>query len=722
MSEPTRITVAAPREVLQQMCNYVAIAETNSPSETLDQLILHALVTFEEDKVSSVQEVANILKHVFGVDVPEHQIQESLDQLVTTGQVSKPMGTSYILTADARSRVKARIGRSTELQDKVKEQWLSEMTDRHPVLDRNKMWLSLQTYLAKAFLRHGIQVAVLLDPLIDLPREYNVSLSSLLAETVEAEFDTAQQELARRVISDFLASVGKNSERAQFIAECADGAANYFSLAVTPDVAEKFRQKLNPLLLFCDTNFLFGILDLHAHALVEVSNHLLEVIEEHKLPLDPKYHAATLRELQASISHYADLLRRHTWPQPVSRAAATSRYISGVELKYHQKNAESGVSLETFLRPYQHVDVLLEGRKISVFESSDERQEERAALESQYQEFLRQNGKEKGRALVVHDATVLDCVRALRSESKSTLEAGALFVTCDYTLYRFDSEQSRKERVPACVVLPNVLWQVLRPFIPSSQDFDRLFAETFAIPEFRTIGSGASKACSRMLGLLATYKDFPEETATKLLSNDLLINQLRTTENDREFQKKVESAIALENQALLEEHEAMAKQIDALKGDKERAGRRIRDKEVSAAAQVSKAKGQLQVKDTESKKLIASKQEAEDKVDQESKARSKAERSADRNANLAATGFAAALVVGFEMVTYLLPWKGLKDHPNSYGLQATVCIAIVSLMIGLFRPDKRKFWWVMVLLGSVFVAVALLGGPDIAGSPTPATP
>ena len=52
------------------MCNFVAIAETKSPAESLRKLILHTLLTFEEEKASTVQGVAGILKTMFGVEAP----------------------------------------------------------------------------------------------------------------------------------------------------------------------------------------------------------------------------------------------------------------------------------------------------------------------------------------------------------------------------------------------------------------------------------------------------------------------------------------------------------------------------------------------------------------------------------------------------------------------------------------------------------------------------
>jgi len=723
------IKITTPGTAFQQICNYVAIAETKNPAESLRELILHTLHTFEEEKASTVQDVSEILKTVFCVDAPDHQIQESLDQLMSAGQVHQPMGANYVLTADARTKVKARIVHASELQERVRMQWLVEMIGQFPDLSADLAWSALQDYLAKAFLRHGIQVAIFLDPSVELPTKYAASLSTLLTEAVQSKFDLPHQAPARHAISDFLASVGKNSERAQFIAECADGAANYFSLAVSSEVAARFREELSPLTLFCDTNFLFGILDLHVHPLVEVSNRLLEAIGQHNLPLTLRYHETTLRELQASISHYGDILRSNRWSRALSRAATTSRFMSAIELKYHQKNAESGIDVDAFLRPYQHVDVLLTTQhQIDIYRSSTDRVTERATLESEYQDFLNRLGKEKPYELIAHDVAVLDCVRSLRNNTKSTLEAGALLVTCDYTLYRFDSEASRNAKTLASVVLPNVFWQILRPFIPTSQNFDRSFAETFAIPEFRTIGSGAAKACSKMLGLLAAYEDFPEETAVRLLSNDLLIDHLRTAENDEQFQSQVESAIASENQALIEERAAMARQSESLKADKERAEREVKDQKQIAATAAAEAQGVIRAKEKETATLVASQQEVEAKAKDASAKLEKmqAEKATEKEAkrrrdveerSLYTAKIASIIVATLVSLTFVLVlhnvwrWDWLLKHPKSYGLQGCICLMASFGIVGLWVRPWRKALWVTGGSGVLFVLLQILGGP-----------
>lgn len=724
-----KIAISMSGTILQQMCNFVAIAETKSPAESLRKLILHTLFTFEKEKASTVQDVAIILKIMFGIEAPNHQIQEALDDLTSAGEVNQPMGANYVLTAETRTKVEESINEASELQERVKMQWLTEIIRRFPELNGDLAWNALRAYLAKAFLRHGIQVAVFLDPSVELPEEYAASLSSLLADAVQSKFDSIYHNSARNALSEFLATVGKNPERAQFISECADGAANYFSLAVSPEVAARFREKLSPFMLFCDTNFLFGILDLHVHPLVEVSNELLNAIATYALPLRLRYHEATLQEFQSSISYYGDILRRHGWTQSLSRVAATSRFMSGIELKYHQKNAETVIDVDAFLRPYQHPDVLLNEHNIDNYIPPKDRLEERATLEAEYLEFLKRLGKEKPYQLIAHDATVLDCVRFLRNSTTSTLEAGALLVTCDYSLYRFDNYTSRSAKTQASVVLPNVLWQILRPFIPASRDFDRSFAETFAIPEFRSIGSGSARACSKMLSLLAAYKDFPEETAARLLSNDLLIDRLRATQDDEQFQAQVESAIASENQALLEERAALARQVEALRSDKERVEKELerqkqestqvqdkiqaKDKEIETLA-VSQSDAEAKAKDIFAKlnDMKAAKEAAEKATEKEVERRRDIEARALRVAKIVSIIVAIFVSVTFMLVAhYVWPWDWLLTHPNSYGLQGCVCLFVSFGIVGLWVKAWRKALWVTGLSGVLFVALQILGGP-----------
>ena len=215
-----------------------------------------------------------------------------------------------------------------------------------------------------------------------------------------------------------------------------------------------------------------------------------------------------------------------------------------------------------------------------------------------------------------------------------------------------------------------------------------------------------------MLSLIAAYKDIPEETAAKLLSNDLLIDRLRATRDDEQFQAQVESAIASENQALIEERAALAKQLEALRSDKERVENELeRQKQESAQAQ---EKMQAKAKDITAKlnKMQAAREAAEKATEIEVERRRGLEARALRTAKMASIIVAIFVSLTFTFVVhYVWRWDWLLSHPNSYGLQGCLCLMVSFATVGLWVRPWRKALWVTGVLGVLLVALQILGGP-----------
>ncbi len=713
----------------EQMCSIVAIAETRSADETLRQLVLQCFAILPNERFYDERQLVEALDVLFGLQIPEHEVRLALDILLKEELVQRPANTNLALSPEIQMDLQKRIAEAQMLEEKVREGWLEEISRRYPTLHLDDMWKALRGYLARAFRRHGVQTTALLAPSVEVEPEYSESLSFLLDDVLK---DTASehQALARAAISSFFVMGAKYPDRAKYIVQLANGAFNYFSLTVAPDVAEQFRRDLSSLTLFFDTNFLFGILDLDVNSQVAVSNDLLRAIEEYRLPFEMRYHRRTEEELRHSIIHYSEQLRSRPWPISISRAAVTSPYISGVELRYLQRHVETGIDVDSFFAPYDHVDILLNQKSISKYNPSTDRTYERATLFCEYQEFLKLKHKNKPDKLIDHDTTVLDAVREMRSSANSSLEAGALLITCDYSLYKFDWESSQREGRYACTVLPNLFWQILRPFIPADADFDRSFAETFAIPEFRTVGSDSSRASSKMLYLLAAYKDFPEETASRLLSNDLLIKRLRTAKDDTVFEQYVEAAIVAENELLLEEKAVLAEQLEH-----ERIDRKAKEEELEAErAQSESQRAAAEMAHREQAEAlerahIDEKLQAERALAQaemEKQAKENAEQRAT-NAEKAATeakarldlliGIARALVSGailivaLELIVYKLPWSWLVNHQNSYGIQASFGLMLILGLLGFFVPKWRTWCWGLGVAPIIAVILQLLGGP-----------
>ncbi|MDD5153232.1 MAG: hypothetical protein PHR03_00975 [Desulfovibrionales bacterium] len=717
----------------EQMCNFVAIIKTSDPNETIQKLILHCLAVLPDEKFYDARQIKGAVDVIFGLLIPEHQIEFNMDVLKDKKFLLRPAESNYVLPVEVSADIQKQINEADALEQRVKEKWLEELSMDYPDLASEDAWKSLKGYLARAYRRHGIQTTALLDPSIDIAPEYSESLSFLLSDSIKDYFPKEHYHKSKKAIAGFLSGVGRHLERTIYINQLADSAFNYFSVVVPQEIARRFREKLNPLILFLDTNFLFGILDLHVSHHVAVSNEFLTAIGKHKLPFKLRYHLATERELLSTIDYYGSVLRARQWSRSLSRAAASANALSGIELKFHQLNAATGIDVATFLKKYEHLDILLKEKNISVYRRDSERLNERSDLFHEYQEFLKAKKNEKSYETIAHDTKVLDTVRQLRTTANSSLDAGALILTCDYLFYRFDWEQSRQQNLRASTVLPNMFWQVLRPYIPSDVDFERSFAETFALPEFRTISSATAKACSKMITLMATYKDISEETATSLLSNDLLIDRLKEAHSDKDFQALVEAAIVSENAQLLEEKAFLQKELERAKAKREENERELEEERKQHELKMTKIERELKEKKDEAnlkeRKLaeeiargeqtrrevadqVRGKDAIEKTAERETEKRKNAEEREHRYAVAAASAVSLLLIAGFEAFVHLVPWTWLRNHSNSYGLQGAFDILFALVTFGAFRPRWRKFCWgISGAFAAVLVILTILGGP-----------
>ena len=735
----------------EQMCNFIAVSKTGNPKETIKGLITLCLLELQPRKLFDAASFRETIETLFGVMIPLSDIESGLDSLENEGAISRPISKSYVLNNDIKSSIRQKVEDARHLEKTIKSSWFKEIEELGLDLDLEATWCALQAYLARSFRRHGIQTAALIDSSIETPNEIEVSLSVMLHDAIEEFISKDKYNTAHRIISDFLAQVGSDDQRTRYITQLADGAFNFYTLEVPPDLAESFRSKLHELTILLDTNFLFGIMDLHYNQQVQVSHDLLRVIHDYKLPFKLRYHEATAKEMKYTISIQGDALRSKKWSGALSRAASTSRNLSGIEQKFHEKNAKSQIDVDEFLRPFEHFDQILKDKNIEIYRPHQDREQARIDLYHEYNDFLERWGtKDKHYETVMHDATVLEEVRHIRSRSKSSLEAGSLFITCDYKLYRFDWKESKRNGHQACVLLPNIFWQILRPFIPGDSSFEKAFAETFALPEFRALSSGGSKACSKMLGILASYKDISEETAFKMLSNDLLIDNLRLVKDDNDFAQQVENAIVDENNALLEEQVLLRKKIDEerIARDKEKNDLKSKTQELESEkenltndlliknSELSKSRQEIQeIKNeaTNAKKIAHEVKESHEKIKAETE---KAQRERDeehektihlhkqveslstQSGKHQQDSFYMSILAGFLLgilfnvilfaYTYLKPWSWLTAHPKSLSLQISFSLMLLCISLGLTVSRWRKWCWGTCGLALVLTLLTLV--------------
>jgi len=717
---PSRISTRTFSRTFEKMCNFIAVAKIGDPLATVRGLVQLCLLEFPNKRFEMAESFRETIETLFGLLIPNGQIEAALNELEQENLIIRLDNISYRLSPDAMVYLRQAIDKSRTLEDRVKTSWFEELAVKYPKLPTDDAWQVLRAYLCRSFQRHGIQAAALVDPSVDISSEQEASLTSILREAIEGHGfqDEQLRNDAKSAISDFMAALGDDPDRARYISQLADGAFNFYTLAVPADLSKQLIKHLSPLVLFLDTNFLFGILNLHYNAQVQVSHDLLRAISQHSLPFELRYHLATKEEMSRTIAYYGSILRSRHWSQSLSRAAIRSRNLSGIELNFHKLNSVSSIDVDEFLRPYEHFDHLLNEKGIKLFRPHEERQEAQNDLFHEYQDFLINHGRgDKPYETVMHDAKILEEVRHLRTGAPSSLEAGALLISCDYYLYRFDWETSRKDERRACVLLPNIFWQILRPFVPTNHDFEKAFAETFALPEFRAIGSGGARACSKMLQVLASYKDVPEQTAMRMLTNDLLLDRLRSVSDEAKFAEQVEAAFVEENRNLLEEKVALEQELNRLKAQLEEEARKrqaaIEDanKQHEAASRVIQEHEQRA--DTAihyAKKAQLAAEAARKEAAQEAEEKSRAEREAFRMKLIAGFTVGLLAIILFLWLVRAIPWTWLISHKNTVPLQIGISVIFLCGSIGLFVKTWLKWCWGVGVFTLFVTLLSLAGG------------
>jgi hypothetical protein len=118
----------------EQMCNFVAIAETLDYDETLQRLILQCFVILPDECFSDARQIKDAIDTLFGLQIPEHQIESCIDKLKEKELIQQPVKTNYILQTEHRNSLQKQVDEAMALEEKIKHEWWSELTIIFPEL------------------------------------------------------------------------------------------------------------------------------------------------------------------------------------------------------------------------------------------------------------------------------------------------------------------------------------------------------------------------------------------------------------------------------------------------------------------------------------------------------------------------------------------------------------------------------------------------------------
>ncbi len=716
----------------EQMCNVVAIADATNPQTTLQKLIHQSIVVEHNKTFSTIADFQETLSVVFGIEVNSGQLENAIEKLSLSGELTYS-NHRYVIPMEIFGLLTEEVEKVKTLEATVFDNWIRQITSSYPHLDSGSVKKALKSFLARVFRRHGMRTVRLLDPNFENSAEQEQSISALISDSAKENFQVDYIEDCKKAISSFLSNIQYDSNKVKYITQLADTAFNYFSLAIPPEVSAAFRSRLEGLILLFDTNVLFGLLELDLTR-KENADHIVRGITHNHLPFRLRYHAATLTELKESIEIQSRELKNLNYSQHLSKGAIDANVLSGLPLRYHQTNAQSPISVSDFLHRFEHLDILLKEKNLDVYNPSNVPNEFTKKIEYEYQAYLDNLKIDKSLEKINHDAQLLASAHHVRNSQQSSLAIGALLLTLDGNLYRFDQQLSSDLRMKSITVKPEAFLQILRPYLSSKADYDIAFAKAFEIPEFRVIPGKASEAANKLVSVMSGYEGLSEEVASKILSNRILLDQIGQFGSDDEI------IIAFED-ALGHEVSALAKENSELRSERE-----IDKHTIKKLSQVqAKNEYEERIRSQELQKLLEQKQKDEEHYTNEVKQlklkskekeqeyqkrfeffensnRKLSERIAHKeakdkkiNALIIKSLYAFFTFIGLAFVIWLFHFSKvtrIRNHHNIWTLEISSVIAIMCLGASAIVKAIRQFLWTVIIISFVVVFVEALGGPS----------
>jgi len=729
--EPARPAQAPrldPSIVVNHVCHVLVLRREGKVDEAIDSLVLAVLAADPSLRLRTPKGFAEAIEAYFSVRLDPDLLGEAIQRHFDAGRLVVGSSTGhYVLAPTTLADVQQRIADATDLETAVKNEWFEAVREGCGITEQAQLehlWAALRAYIAKAFLRHGAETAVLLDPGFSAVDPVGGSLSKYQDDVIREQCPEVAPAKAKDALIRFfnMSSVS----RTRYLAQLLDGTFTVFALSVDDATAHYLRSNLQPLKLFLDTNFIFGLLDIHTNPFADASREVVELLQGNNFPFQLYYHEETLREITNTLTTIGDRLRSQRWQQALSRAVVRSGVLTGVERRFHEKNAVQHIDPDIFMARFKDVQGSLKKFGIKLWRPNEKptakEDSEKWAIIADYNDFLKD--RPKPYEAMNHDVAVWMDVERLRSKSKSAIEAGALFLSADYRLRQWVWRRRRSNGDVGSVVLPSQFLQLLRPFVQTTDDIDRRFVEVFALPEMRAYPVDYSSTVNEVLGVLNTVADMPEDAALRVLTDTMLMDSLRGERDHSKVEAAVELALARENQELIEEKEAAlraaklaedgARGMADLLSERESEIDRLRSehREAVAREQTAQAKVDSLVADTSAAELEKAERIAELER-QVVAAKIDADRLARRNRMLRFSLAIGAWLIGILVIAVvpnaLIHWQWLDHNSNRLSLLAATAVIWTGLCWAVFDAPHRWVGGAIVAIGGLAAAIPLLG-------------
>ncbi|ABG57327.1 hypothetical protein [Cytophaga hutchinsonii] len=595
------------KKAFSKLSHIKALSHDQKFDQIVQNLITLALNQKVEENPKNEAQVAARINDIYGMSIRLPIILSNIDKLLSLGEITKdPLSKQLHVTPVISNKLKQRLEVASQLENRVKIGWYNELKAFNPDISDetlNTLWECLESYLCNVFEQHGIQTLHLLNPNAKIEEDDQKSLTDIIENIIKENNDSLSKEILIASINQFITNADET--RTNFISQLADSTFTSFALTSDAETVNFLNERYNNLQLFLDTNFIFGILDLHKNSEDASAREILEEVKKNRLPFRLAYHPETLAEFKRAFDARALHIRASKWTRETSRVAITVDGLSPLEELFHKQNIDNEIDTSVFLDKYDHVDIILKDLGLieytpQAFTSDEEYVDIESDIEK-YQIFYDPltNRKPKSYLGFKHDVVVIREVRRLNPRKTKFLESHAFFISSDYILAKFEKKHYRRNWEINYVVSPSVFLQLIRPFIENDYSSNKRFIDTFSIPELRAFEIDYSSTRSKALQILNdNYHDTSFETKVKILRDQVILEKLKKANDDFSVQLEIiENQISIENQILTKQKEEALNDIQKIQKEKDR----IEEDKYKVEVEKETALTEIEIKNTELK-------------------------------------------------------------------------------------------------------------------------
>lgn len=672
-------------KTIDQLCFFAALTKSGLTEEVLSNVV--AFMCAQKASQVSLAEIQEVMRAELYSAQPITSIKSAADTAVEKGWLTC-VGERYEATQEGRHRLSTTKDNFEKLEHLVKVQWKQALEDiLGEAPESEELWQGVRAQLAVLVFRHGSTTASLLANHSDL-RSTTESIQSELNEAAQAQIGEFGTEIVLAALTCFFDL--NTQESLQFIEQLLNSAFSYSALSIAPEAADYLSASLQQLDIFLDTNFIFGLLELHDSPHNHVCQELVQVVKDNNLPFRFYFFHDTLQELVSWLETQTSIWLSGTYTSALSRALSSSPEVPRFVRAYHEENAREPLDLQMYLDRYADLAGTLEAKGLRLFRQPEQDEEpvevwgERVA---DYEHFLkaRPTHKPRTQASLRHDAVLLGVVDRRRTSGASPLTSRCVLLTVDSRLIAFSRARAEKKGDRTATLYPSQLLQLITPFITRTPRSARVLAESINIAVFQTIEFDRSRAVAAVAKHVRGIKNLSEEDAKQLLSNQILLTQLTLSSEDQAAEL-VESALVAQAEEAKHRQAEAESELELARTEK------IRIEEELEAERAEKSQLLSQLK-TIRQEALTREQENAHLIDEVASVKaSVAALKSDRKRN-AEYGL-ALLFLTCLICAWLIPFESvpfLERHANILALRLTLSVAFVLAVIGLLIPRARHW-------------------------------